>query len=359
MKKAYLIIITILSAGLGAMAQPTLTSVNFSPNIGDSQLFYVADSNSVIDNTTGANVIFDYSGLRGYGQTQTQYIVDPTTTQFTLDFLGSTVTDTTSGFPINKNYSQLFGTDSLTKTGIVANITTYGTVIVKYNQDPEISMKFPFNFGNNYTDNYAGVLTVQGVNTNGLGTATVNADAWGTLILPTGASIDSVLRVKTTENLITDTIVLIFPPLTILPIVINAEYVNYYKPSISKFPLISFINGTYTQDNNILDSTKIVISQYPMFTVGVEELNSTIKASLFPNPTNKDFTTLTFNLENKANVNVTVFNNLGQNVKEVFNGKLQQGKNNLKIQTSSLSKGLYFININVNDKTTTKKLVIK
>ncbi|NQX97216.1 MAG: T9SS type A sorting domain-containing protein, partial [Flavobacteriales bacterium] len=40
-------------------------------------------------------------------------------------------------------------------------------------------------------------------------------------------------------------------------------------------------------------------------------------------------------------------------------GKLQQGKNNLKIQTSSLSKGLYFININVNDKTTTKKLIIK
>ncbi|PCJ24071.1 MAG: hypothetical protein COA97_10505 [Flavobacteriales bacterium] len=360
MKKLYTILAILLCCNLLSIAQPTLTSSNYIPFIGDAQLYYIADTNSVVAPIIGANVTFNYAGIRGYGQTQTQYIVDPTTTTYTSDFLTATYTDTTGGFPINKNYKKTELTDSLTNIGLVADISTYGTVIIKYDQDPETIMKFPFNYTDNYADAYSGTFTVQGVNTIGNGTATVIADAWGTLLLPNNISIDSVLRIKTIEYLITDTIFITVPiPITILPVEINAEYINYYKPSISKFPLLSFVSGTYTQDNNTLDSSRIIISQYPMYGVGIDELNENIDVNISPNPTNKNYTTLSFELANNASVIVTVFNNLGQKVSDVFNGNLEHGENKLKVLTANLSKGLYFISVRIDKKTITKKMIIE
>lgn len=361
MKKLTLTLFLITTVTI-IVAQPILNTTNFVPNIGDAQLFYIADTNSIVDPTIGPNVTFDYSTMNSYGATQTQYVIDPSTTIYSSYFPTATNADTTGGVPINKNYSKVELTDSTTNIGLVVDINTYGTVTVQYNQDPETLMKFPFNYGNNYSDNYSGLFTIQssGTTTNGNGTATVTADAWGTLLLPFGVSIDSVLRVKTVENLITDTIFIVFPPITILPIEVSGEYINYYKPSISKFPLLSFISGSYTQDNNQIDSSRTILSQYPMNVVGMDDLNKTkINYSVFPNPTNKSYTTLSFNLGESSFVKVELTNNLGQNVAGIFNGNMQQGATSLKIKTSNLSKGLYFININVDNRISTKKLIIE
>ena len=360
MKKIYLLLFITLSFSVVIQAQLTLTQSNFIPSVGDSQLYYIADTNSIIDPSTGPNAVFNYNALRGYGLTQTQHFIDPTTTPNTGDYPSATYTDTTAGFAGNLKYNQDF-TDSLDVIGLVLDITTFGVVVAKYDNDPEIFMKFPFNYGDSFIDNYGGIFTatVPGVpvpvNTNGNGTASVTYDAWGTLKLPMIPDIDSVIRIVRIESLLTDTIFLQpFLP-DIFPIPINATQVSYYKPSISKNPILSFVTADVNGDTSIN-----VISQYPMFGVSVEELTEeTINLSLFPNPSNKNFTTLTFDLENKAFINVSVFNNLGQNVKDVFNGELQQGKNNLTIKTSNLSKGLYFVNINVNSKTVTKKLIIE
>ena len=355
MKKIYLSLFTILAGSLIAVAQPTLTQANFVPSNGDSQLYYVADTNSVLDNTTGANVVFNYNALRGYGQTQTQHFVDPTTTSNSGDYPTATFTDTTDGFPGNLKYNQDF-TDSLDIIGLVLDINTFGTVIAKYDNDPEIFMKFPFNYGDSFSDNYGGVFTSAAapLPTNGNGTVTVTADAWGTLKLPMIPDIDSVLRIVRVENMLTDTIFLqpLFP--NILPIPVNATQISYYKPSISKNPLLSFVTADVNGDTSIN-----VISQYPLFTVGINELNENVAVSVFPNPVNTDFTTLTFDLEEKATVNVVVFNNLGQNVELIYNGELKKGENNLKVKTSNLSKGLYFLNISIDNKTITKKLIIE
>lgn len=359
MKRLFTLLITLVIGNIVIVAQPTLTSANYVPTIGDSQFYYVADTNSVLDPTVGANVIFNYSGLRGYGGTQTQYVVDPTTTTYASDFPTATYADTTGGFPVNKNYKKVEATDSLTNIGLVADVSTYGTVVAKYNIDPETLMKFPFNFNDNYADNYSGVFTVQGVNTNGNGNATVNADAWGTLIFPLGVSIDSVIRVKTIEHLETDTIVIPFPPITILPVVIDAEYVNYYKPSLSKFPLLSFINGTYTQDNNTLDSTTVVISQYPMPGVGIDEIGKEIDMELFPNPTKNNDVTLSFKMENNKNITIDILNNIGQKIRSVYNGNIAKGEQKITIKTNDLSKGLYFVNVNIDGQNVAKKLMVE
>ncbi|PCI96697.1 MAG: hypothetical protein COB15_09330 [Flavobacteriales bacterium] len=362
MKKNYLALFTILSFATIAIAQPTLTSANFTPAVGETQLYYAADTNTIIDNTIGANVIFNYANMQGYGQTETRYIIDPATTTHALDFSSATYADTTGGLPVNKNYLKLNGTDSITQMGIVGDVPTYGEIVGKYNLNPETTMKFPFNYGDSFADDYAGSFTMitTGVTTNGTGNNTVTADAWGTLQLPMGVSIDSVLRVRIVEYLETDTIFLPFPfSTTILPIVISGESINYYKPSVSKYPLLSIINGSYTQDNNQLDSSMGVICQYPLNTVGVNEINENISINIFPNPTNNDITKLSFDLENQANVKVALLNSLGQTVKTVFNGSLPKGNNKMNIELSDLSKGMYFVNLNINNKTTTRKLLVE
>ncbi len=359
MKRIYLVFI-IICCGTIALAQPTLTQANFVPSINDSQLYYVADSTTtVLDNTTGANVIFDYTQIKADAPvaiTQTQYVVNPTSTPNTLDFPSATFTDTTGGIPVNMKYNQDF-TDSLDLIGLVLDINTFGLVVAKYDNDPEILMKFPFQYGDSFTDNYGGVFTAAAapLPTNGNGTVLVDADAWGTLLLPMGVAIDSVLRISRVENLLTDTIFLqpVLP--NILPIPINATQISYYKPSISKFPLLSYIMGDVNGDTSYS-----LLSQYPMYGVGIEnKLNNKIDVSIYPNPTNNDFTSLTFNIENDALVYVNIFNTMGQNVKKVFNGKLHEGKNKFNIETSNLSKGLYFVNINIDDNNITKKLVIE
>ena len=364
MKKIYISLLTILGFSAISIAQPTLTSSNFSLNIGESQLFYVADTNTVINTLTGANVTFDYSALQGYGVTQTQYTLDPATTNFTTVFPSATLADSTEGYPINKNYMQLHSTDSLTKTGIVANIPTYGTVIGKYDANPETTMKFPFNYLDIYFDNYAGEFTVNAavpVNTPGNGNVTVSADAWGTLLLPNGVSISDVIRIKTTEYLITDAIILPFPfNTTINPITISGVNINYYKPSISKYPLLSIVNGSYTQDNAIIDSSSAIISQYPLTLItGIDEVNSISTISLFPNPSKNGTSNLTVSLKESNKVSIELFNSVGQNIATILNKTLPQGVNNIKLNTSKLSAGIYFVNISVNNTLTTKKLIIE
>jgi len=364
MKKLYsLLFITISSLG-SLLAQPTLTVANFTQTIGDSQLFYDADSNAVINTTTGENVIFDYSNLLGSGGIRTQYILDPTSTTFGSEYPNATLSDSTQGSPVNKNYSKLNSTDSLTKEGTVASVPTYGTIVGKYDMNPEISMKFPFNYGDNYVDDYAGNFTVDAaipVTTAGNGNAIVNADGWGTLLLPMGVSIDSVLRVKTTEFLVTDTIILGFPiNLTILPITISGETINYYKPSLSNFPLLAIIRGSYRQEDNVLDSTQYILSQYQLAPLNTEELvNEELKSSLFPNPTTSNVTTLTLDLKENNTVSVSIFNTIGQNVNTIFNGALTKGENELQLNTTNFSRGIYYVNIIIGNQTSTKKLIIE
>jgi len=337
-----------------AIAQPTITRANFVPGTGDTQLYYIADTNSVLDNSIGANVVFNYNALRGYGQSQTQYFIDPSTTANSGDFPTATITDTTDSLAGNLRYNEDF-TDSICTIGVVLDINNIGAAMIKYDNNPESFMKFPFNYGDSYSDSYSGVFSspLIALTSTATGTVTVTADAWGTLKLPIIADIDSVIRVVRVENLLTDTIFLqpFFPD--ILPIPINAVQVSYYKPSLSKNPLLSFVTGDINGDTSIN-----VISQYPLYGVGIEEVNQNITISLSPNPTNNNRTLLAFTLKNKAMVDVTIFNHVGQIVMKAFNGRLPQGKNKLNVNTSALRSGIYYININLDNKVVTKKLII-
>ncbi|MGE0562868.1 MAG: T9SS type A sorting domain-containing protein [Flavobacteriales bacterium] len=362
MKNITLFIVLILIGFTSIIAQPVLDQSNFVYTYTDSVVYIVADSSSILDTTTGANVVFDYTKLRTYGLTQTGYYVNPATTSGVSDFPSANLAENSS--VSTQNYVYTFNSaDSVTNLGFIADVTGFGLTTAKYNIDPEATMRFPFSYGDNYTDNYAGsfsanVTPVGLVSTNASGSVTIHADAWGTLIFSSTLSLDSVVRVKRVESMVTDPIIL-SPLPNIPPITVNATMISYYKPNVSKAPILSFVYGSYTQNGTVIDSTNSVVSKYPIAFVSVEEINTLQSVDIYPNPT-KNNSTLMIETEKSVDINVQLLNALGQKVLQVINNKMSVGKNQFLIDTSKMPSGIYFVTISLDGKmTSSRKLVVE
>ncbi len=77
---------------------------------------------------------------------------------------------------------------------------------------------------------------------------------------------------------------------------------------------------------------------------------------VFPNPA-RDFASVNFTLNENADVNVQVFNMLGQSALEVFNGNKYPGYHQVDFDPSLLSPGTYFVRIAANDNVQTTRLI--
>jgi len=78
--------------------------------------------------------------------------------------------------------------------------------------------------------------------------------------------------------------------------------------------------------------------------------------TVFPNPA-RDFAAVNFNLNENANVNIQLFNMLGQSAMEVFSGNKYPGYHQVDFNPSALSAGTYFIRITANDSVQTTRLI--
>jgi hypothetical protein len=94
------------------------------------------------------------------------------------------------------------------------------------------------------------------------------------------------------------------------------------------------------------------------FTIGMDkaERDNLIK-SVYPNPAQNQVN-IDLNMEQSENVDVSIFNTLGQIVINKQFGSLN-GANTLKINLGNLSQGIYFVKIQVGNKIYTKPLTVK
>jgi len=107
-------------------------------------------------------------------------------------------------------------------------------------------------------------------------------------------------------------------------------------------------------DNWIVDDVKMVTN------VGIKEEALPIKYALsqnYPNPFNPT-TTIKLSLPKDANVNLKVYNLLGQEVATIQAGKMAAGYHSFMFDASRLASGVYFYRVEANGFTSLKKMTI-
>jgi hypothetical protein len=92
---------------------------------------------------------------------------------------------------------------------------------------------------------------------------------------------------------------------------------------------------------------------------GIENNASAVVAnsSIYPNPA-KNAATVSIELKNNTNVTVNVYNTIGQLVKTTTAAG-QVGSNNINVDLSNLSTGVYIVNVNADSYTSTTKLIVE
>lgn len=92
-------------------------------------------------------------------------------------------------------------------------------------------------------------------------------------------------------------------------------------------------------------------------TIGVNEVELINGVNVYPNPlTNMAY--VDFNLVAENNVTITIMNTVGQIIKTENLGVMNAGNHNYSMDASSLSNGLYFMNIAVGESMITKKVSV-
>jgi hypothetical protein len=77
----------------------------------------------------------------------------------------------------------------------------------------------------------------------------------------------------------------------------------------------------------------------------------------YPNPFNPS-TTIKFALPEKTNLELSVYNSLGEKVAEIFKGELDEGYHEIEFSADQLSSGIYFYRLESKDFVSVKKMIL-
>lgn len=145
------------------------------------------------------------------------------------------------------------------------------------------------------------------------------------------------------------------------PEVVNSSYYNTslyqpsdaaFKPAGTIFDNMLFPGTVYTNDryNSIAFHLASANS-------GVNELENINSLNAFPNPANGK-TTISFNVRSNEQLNIALYNLVGQKVMDITNGKFSAGNHEVEANLSNLKAGVYVYSISNGTNTQSRKLVI-
>lgn len=91
---------------------------------------------------------------------------------------------------------------------------------------------------------------------------------------------------------------------------------------------------------------------------GVEELNTMLGVQVYPNPSN-GLTRISMNAPENGKLSLNLVDILGRTVASVYNGSVNAGEQVYNVDVNSIDAGIYFLQINYNDKTSAVKLIVQ
>jgi Peptidase family C25/Propeptide_C25/Secretion system C-terminal sorting domain len=145
---------------------------------------------------------------------------------------------------------------------------------------------------------------------------------------------------------------------------------------VTKWEKLTFLNGagTSTKPNNYFFKDKIEKAGKFKYRIkqidldGTSAFSKAIEVKItgpkdyclyqnYPNPFNPS-TTIKFALPVKTRLRLTIYNSIGEKVKELFNGELDAGYHEMNFNASGLASGIYFYNFESENFVQTKKLIL-
>ena len=329
MKAKLLLIATLIS---GVSFGQSLTQAN-EPALGTGQVMYLCDSNAnLMDGITGSGVTWDYSTLLGFPTiTKNVDILDPLTTPYTDTFPGAQ-----KAIQIENSLTTYFSSTASERTspGFVYNEPSFGDVVAKFENDPEILVSYPFALGSSLQDTYDGVLYFD---FNGLpqtepctGVAYAWIDGQGTLQLPGGINYTDVIRYKMIDTSLTN--VTLFGDLEI----VRVQY-EYYDINNNSIPVFTASHIKIQQPGGGMPLTEqiIVLSVVqPPAGAGINE-NEAFIVNVYPNPA-KDQVNASGDFSNDALVQIH-----DQAGRLMHDGSVNEGPINI----AAFDQGMYLLTI--------------
>ena len=280
------------------IAQPTVTK-DWAPQIGQTLSSQVA-AEAPDPGEAGANKTWNFAEvipndtLPAFPFTY----VDPAGTPFASDFPTATLALTTMGI---NTYSYSRVTDD--KIEMLGN-GLEGTGFLQTYSDPITEIVFPFTFGSTFQDTFAGIAALMGIQTTNYGHKTVEADAYGTLVLPNG-SFEDVLRIKT-EMTQTDSVAIGGGVFT-KAITTSTNYVwidqanpgslaNHTTSQVTSITVIPFVS----MDTTVGPEIMTFAYDPSAITSNLTELANQVRLKYSPNPV-KEQLNLSFELQESDN----------------------------------------------------------
>lgn len=333
MKKLYIFSILVTVFTLSGYSQFLMKSNSHILQVGDEHYFNI--TNNVDAGASGAAIVWDFSKLETKSQL-TSYMYDVAKTSNSLDI------------PEANTVLEEFGTRFFFKS--TDNIMEqYGTVtantITKYDK-PFVKMVFPFDFGDIYSGDFSGTIIGSNFKQEVVGNYILEADAYGTLIIPTGIY-TNVLRIKTYREEYSK------------GSKCNCATISYkwYAKDV-RYPLLTII-----QSQTVNGTTTFRTAYYSKFKINEviekEELPSeNIVASIYPNPFSENFK-IDYYLKQDNFVEIEIFDNSGRKVCSVQKDKQPAGYYNETITSDKLGNqmGLFHIRIKAGNEVISKTVI--
>jgi hypothetical protein len=318
MKKLLLLLFPVCGA-VTAIAQPTLTSANFCPVIGE--IYTNRTCAYSAPGPGGASQTWNFGAVTPTAIGSTT-MVAPSSISGSSVFVGATLASNDGGgigfTAVNSNTFQLVG------------VRPTPTLNIIYSNREDL-MRFPFTMSNTYSDNFAATFTTSGAFYR-TGASTVTADGYGTLTTPAG-TYTNVLRVRL-QQVYKDSTWVGFP----YEIYYNNDQYLWFTPGTHNALLT-----VSTLSTSVGPPSQFLIYLQSIST-GVSETAPLAHAfSLYPNPT-ADRVNFKLHNTNGAEAKAIIYNSAGIEAKQIV---LSDNINGLSLDVSDLPDGIYFVRLNV------------
>jgi type IX secretion system substrate protein len=304
----------------------------------------------ILPGEAGEDKTWDFKNLQ-ISSTDTMLFLLPTSTPYWTEFPDANIAMLMVGDSAYVYFDK--NTSNLTMLGIALEYEELGGVVAAAVEPGELFLEFPYEYGYNTNEtfayNFKGGSTMTGIDSVRIKRVTVknsNVDAWGSMSVPMGTY--EALRVHETRN-ITDSIwgkVPFFGWQLISVEPSNEERYIWW----SNDPSIGYIlvNLNIDPENGEVMSADFMAE--PTF-VGIEIAAADMGIDLYPNPVS-DY--LLINNKNDRSLDYSIYDISGRRI----NQGIVNGGSEMKIHTSNLKAGIYFLRLE-NDKYTNTSKIIK